>query len=146
MAIDFSKLTSRKLSESKRPPALPIANYPVIITKYEFVEKNRREVLTGAVRYTLKITGEPEDGSLTPGELDGIDLSSRSIRADFYLGNDIDYILKDFLVSMGVDEDVDFQEGCPKVIGLPAIADVQQYLNQRTNETENQVNALRPAD
>lgn len=144
MAVDFSALTRKKVGEAKRPPALPMGNYSGIITKYEFGEKNRKGVLSPIVRYTLKLSG-PADDSIEPSELEGFDLSARQVRADFYLGDDIDYILAGFLKSAGQEEGVEFEEAIPAVVGMEVVVEVQQYLNNRTNETENQVGSLRGA-
>lgn len=144
MAVDFSQLTKKKVGDAKRPPALPMGNYSGIITKYEFAEKNRKGVLSPIVRYTLKLHG-PADDSVDSTELQGVDLNSRQVRADFYLGDDIDYILAGFLKSAGQPEGVEFEEAIPAVVGTEVVVEVQQYLNQRTNEVENQVGNLRGA-
>ena len=56
MAVDFtSQLTRKPLSAVRKPPILPIDNYPGIVKRFEFGDNNRNN--TPYLRYFLSPTG-----------------------------------------------------------------------------------------
>ncbi len=136
---DFSQMVSKRMSEAKRPPALPMAVYPGIVKGWAFGKKNRRGVETDIVRFNCQITDEPEEGAI---DMEGVDPTKRQVNADFYFTDDLDYILAGFLQSCGIADDT-FEVTIPQAVGCEIKIDIGQYLNQRTNQIENQVNSIR---
>lgn len=150
---DFSQLLRKPVNNAKRPPALPADDYPGIIRQYEVGDNNQNK--TPYVRLVIGLldwgANTPEEwlvvdangGSSTVSKSD-IDLSRRQMRRDFYLTDDADWRLAELIKSCGIDtgtEDAprDFEETVPELVGQHVLVEVQQYLNQRTNEIGNQI-------
>lgn len=152
---DFSTLLRRPAAESKRPPALPADDYQGLVKSYQFGDQNQNK--TPYVRYQLGLTdwgpSVPEtweahdpatNRSYTVGKAD-VDLSKRQLRRDFFLTPDALWRLKEFIESCGIevveeaDGTIDYAPLIPQVIGQGVTIEVQQYLNQNSNEFGNQV-------
>lgn len=142
---DFTAWLSRPAGKAVRPPALPVENYPGKIQSYEYGDNNTNK--TPYVRYQLSLTDWPDsipeekrffkdrEGNLVP-----INLQRVRLRRDFFLTDDALWRLDEFLRSCDVDPDGhEYGEVCPQVIGCDVTVEVQQYLNQNTNEIGNQV-------
>lgn len=151
MAVDFSALLKRPSGQAKRPKALAAGNYSARIKGFEVGDKNQNQ--TPYVRFHLALTGWPdtvdESDKLQEGQ-DGqpvpIDLSKRQLSGDIYIrnrdGSDAMYKLDDFLKSCNVALGASYEETLPRVVGCDIIADVQQYINQKTGEAGNQVGRM----
>lgn len=98
MAVDLSKLLSRPVDDAKRPVPLPAGMYTGNIAKFSFDVS--REKKTPFCRFMVNITAA--DQSVDATLLDGIDLSKKQLRKDFYLTPDSEYRLADFLHSCGI--------------------------------------------
>lgn len=99
MAVDLVKLLSKLLDDVKRPSAWPAGTYLGTISKFEFGDNNKNN--TPYARFTVKVTAAGP--GLEPSELEGIDLTKgREFRKDFYLTEDADWRLKEFIESVGV--------------------------------------------
>lgn len=142
---DFSHLLRRPAGKAVRPKALPMELYPGIIKGFEYGDSNRNK--TPYVRFHLGLVGWPDsipDSSRSQPNGDGtpepIDLSKRRFRTDLYTTDDALWRLDEFLRSCGVDLDGrSYEELIPTVVGCNVTVEVQQYLNQTTNEIGNQV-------
>ncbi len=137
--VDFSKLLRKNVSDAKRPPALPAADYPGIIARHELGDQNTNH--TPYVRYHVRLTGPAE--TVDPAELAGIELDKRQMRRDFFLTDDADWRLAEFLKSCGIEtEGRNFEDTISEAVGKTVVVQVQQYLNQKTNEIGNQIGTL----
>lgn len=138
---DFTELLRKPAGEAKEPPVLPQALYPGIISSHEFGDQNQNK--TPYVRYHLKCTGWPEDVEA----LEGVDLSKRNFRKDFYLTEDSLWRLDEFLRSVGIElEGRSYEETIPEAIGKSVNIEVVQSLSQRTNKPMNFVNDIVSAE
>lgn len=156
---DFSKLAKHPAGVAKRPTALPVSSsdpYPGLIKSFEFVEADKRRNpppnYDTIIRMNLALTGWPDgvdegdrEEEVEAGVRRPIDLSKRQMRKDFY-DHRLDQ-LDDFLRSCGIDLGTPdsprpYEEVLPEVVGQSVTIEVQQYLNQRTNEIGNQVGIL----
>lgn len=138
---DFTELLRKPAGEAKEPEPLPQAEFPAIIKSHEFGDNNRNK--TPYVRYHLAYTGWPE--GVEPVE--GIDLTKKTGRKDFYLTEDSLYRLDDFLRGLGIElEGRSYEETIPEAVGMHVIAEVVQQLNQQTNKPFNLINDVRPAE
>ncbi len=154
---DFSKLLKKTAGVAKRPTALPPATadwYPGIVKGYELVPAAENRVpppeYETIIRIHLGLTDWPETGvdesdkqeEVEEGVFRPIDLSKRQLRRDFY-DNSL-HRLDDFIRSCAIDfGDRQYDEVLPEVVGQSVLVEVQQYLNQRTNEIQNQVGGLK---
>lgn len=111
---DFDALLSSTGGDVKRPPTLPSGTYYGIVTKYE--QGKSRDKQTPYYRFHVQIQEAGAD--ISPSDLEGIDLSKKSLRTDFYLTHDAAYRLKDFIESCGIDTS-----------GLPIKAWPQEVMN-----------------
>jgi hypothetical protein len=160
MAVDFtSNLTRRAVSAVRKPPLLPLDNYPGIIRRFEYAESRNK---TPLLRYHIGLSGW---GDNVPDQWDcwdstrnesytvqrsEVNLAAQQLRRDFYLTDDALYRLKEFWESCGVepsdpDQDVVewIQETAPTLVGHPVLVEVQQYTPQSGGDQGNQVGALR---
>lgn len=149
---DFSQLLRKPAGESRRPPTLPADDYPGIIKSYELGDNNINK--TPYVRFAVGLTdwgkNVPDEwqqsdaqGNIIQVSKADIDLSKRQLRRDFFLTDDAYWRLDEFIRSSGVNfEGRDYEEVIPELVGTPVLVEVQQYLNQRNNETGNQIGRL----
>jgi len=122
-----------------------VEHYPGKIQSYEYGDSNANK--TPYVRYQLSLTdwpdGVPEEKRYfkdREGNLVPINLQRVRLRRDFFLTDEALWRLDEFLRSCDVEPDgKDYAEVCPQVIGCDVVIEVQQYLNQNTNEIGNQV-------
>jgi hypothetical protein len=132
--VDFSKLLQKPAGEAKKPPPLPVATFPGVIKSYELGDNNKNK--TPYVRYQIGLTGWPE------GEepIEGLDISKRTMRKDYYLTDESLWRLDEFLRSLGIEgKGRGYDEVLPEAVGASVMAEVQQYMNQDTSELGNQL-------
>jgi len=134
--VDFSKLLDKPAGEAKKPPVLPEGIYGVVIKGYSIDDKNKNK--TPYVRFSVGYTEGPEGV-----ELDGIDLSKRQGRSDFYLTEDALYRLDEFIKSAGVEvKGKSYREIFPELTGTQAKAEVTHFTRQDTGELGDQIRRL----
>lgn len=141
--VDFTSLLKKPAGEAKKPEALGADDYPGIIKSYELGDANKNK--TPYVRFHLACTGWPGEPQLDASDKP-IDLSKRQLRRDFFLTDDALWRLDEFLGSLGIPlEARSYEETLPEAVGQNVIIEVQQYLNQNTNDIGNQVGAVKAA-
>lgn len=134
---DFTSLLSKPVADVKRPEALPAGIYPGVIKGYELGDQNKNK--TPYVRFSLGLTGWPEGAEA----IEGVDLSHRSLRRDYFLTEDALWRLKDLMESLGIKA-ATFADGLPETQGASVQIEVQQYMSQQ-NDIGNQVGAVKAA-
>ncbi len=142
---DFSKLMKAPAGVSKPPKALPMMDAPGIVKSFELLEAPKGRDYETIVRCHLVLTGWgdniPEDEKVeefAPGEFRPIDLTKRRLRRDFY--DNAMYLLDETLRSCNIEPQGQlYEEVLPHLVGARVMVQVQQYLNQNTNVTANQV-------
>jgi hypothetical protein len=131
---DFSQFMSKPAGEAKRPPALPQGDYPGVVKSFELGDANKNK--TPYVRFHLGLTDwaqgvEPEAD---------VELTKRQLRRDYYLTEDALWRLDEFIRSCGVQPaGQTYEEILPSLVGASVTVEVQQQLNQTSNEIFNQV-------
>jgi len=140
MSVDFSKLLSKNMDEAERPKPLPPGTYHGRVTKHSLDASKEKK--TPYVRFELQVVSAGD--GIDPDALDGIDLSKKSLRKDFYLTPDADYRLKEFLKSCGIQTaGRSFAEALPEAINAPVLIDVtQRAATDGSGEFYNDVNKL----
>src|SRR3974390_1161618 len=141
MAVDFKKLLSKNMDEVERPRPLAPGTYYGRIAKFSCdVSKERK---TPYVRLFLSVTSAGEGVDLD--SLNGVDLSKKQLRKDFYLTPDSEYRLKEFLKSCGIQvAGRSFESTLPESINSPVIIEVtQRAATDGSGEFYNDVNALK---
>jgi hypothetical protein len=151
---DFSHLYQRPAGRTPKPRALPADLYPGIISTYSFEEVNRPSMSSGkvpAVRINIKPTGWPDSVPESErflvdedNQKHEIDLTKSQFRTDFVTPEDFTdrswYYFDEFLRSCGLEPDGhNYEELIAQLPGTRVSFEIQQYLNQRTNEIGNQV-------
>lgn len=141
--VDFSSLLRKPAGEAKKPPALPIGDYPAVIKSFELGDQNKNK--TPYVRFHVGLLGWAE--SIPESErIAEVDFSKKQMRRDFFLTEDSLYRLDEFLRSVGVRmEGRNYEEVLPDAIGANVLAEVQQYINQSNSEVGNQIGLLKAA-
>lgn len=78
---------------------------------------------------------------------EAIDLAKRQLRRDFFITEDALWRLDEFLGALGIElTGRSYEETIPEAVGKNVEIEVQQYMNQQTNDIGNQVGALKAAD
>src|SRR5260221_4712227 len=141
--VDFSTLLRKPAGEAKKPPALPIGDYPGVIKSYELGDQNKNK--TPYVRFHVGLLGWADSIPESERQAD-LDLSKRQMRRDYFLTEDALWRLDEFLRSIGVKlEGRSYEEALPDAIGASILAEVQQYINQTNSEVGNQIGLLKAA-
>jgi len=98
MADDFRSLLSKPMDEIERPKPWPAGTYYGSITDHKFdVSAQKR---TPYVRFTIQASSAGDN--IDPSDLEGIDLSKKPLRKDYYLTEDALYRVKAMLESIGI--------------------------------------------
>jgi hypothetical protein len=141
MAVDFKKLLSKNMDESERPRPLAPGTYYGRVTK--FICDVSKEKKTPYVRFLLAVTSAGE--GVDSESLNGVDLSKKQLRKDFYLTNDADYRLKDFIKSCGIQvAGRSFESTLPDTVNAPVIMEVtQRAATDGSGEFYNDVNIIK---
>lgn len=137
MALDLSHLLRKPMGNAVKPQALPPGDYSGIIKSFEYGDNNQNK--TPYVRFHIGLIDWPE--AVSVNERGSTDLSKRSLRRDFFLTDDAQWRLEEFLKSAGQAPDgtTTIEEYIPRVVGSRVTVEVQQYVNQKTSEIGNQV-------
>jgi len=127
MAVDFKKLLSKNMDESERPRPLPPGTYFGRVSKISYdVSKEKK---TPYVRFLLSVTSAGD--GVDEEALNGVDLSKKQLRKDFYMTQDADYRLKDFIKSCGIQvAGRSFESTLPDTMNAPVIMEVTQRAAQ----------------
>jgi hypothetical protein len=127
---------SKPTDSIEKPKPLPAGTYNGVISKYEFGESKEKK--TPYVRYHLTAHSAGED--VDPDSIEGIDLSKKSLRRDFYLTEDAMYRVKDFLDSVGVSTSGrSLGEVIPEAINAAVLISVTQRSSPDGSEIYNDV-------
>lgn len=147
--VDFSLLLKKPSGMALKPQALPPETYPGVIKSFEVGDNNKNK--TPYVRLHCGLTGWPDsidaDGrsqKAPDGTVKAIDLSKRSMRRDMYLTDDALWRLDELLRALGIEGvgQKQYEELLLELVGKQVMIEVQQYLNQQTNEIGNQIGGI----
>lgn len=96
-APDFRTLLSKPADDVKRPKPLPPGTYHGVITQKEFVTSKQKQ--TPGAKFTLKIQQPGAD--IAPEDLEGIDLSSKTLSTTLWLTQDSAFRVVELAKSCG---------------------------------------------
>jgi len=100
---DFGALLSKPAGQIERPKPLPVGTYYGTIGGHLFDESRQKK--TPFVRFTVNLTEPGEEVARDYAEqLAEVDFTKKKLNSDFYLTEDSMYRLRDFLVSLGIDD------------------------------------------
>ena len=141
MAVDFKKLLSKNMDEVERPRPLPPGTYYGRVTK--FTVDVSKEKKTPDVRFFLSVTSAGD--GVDADSLNGVDLSKKQLRKDYYLTQDADYRLKEFIKSCGIQvAGRSFESTLPDTTNAPVIMEVtQRGATDGSGEFYNDVNTMK---
>jgi hypothetical protein len=140
IATDFRSLLAKPADSIEKPKPLPAGTYTGTINKYEYGKSKEKK--TPYVRYFLQINEAGED--VDPVELDGVDLSKKQLRRDYYLTDDAEYRVKELWESCGIDgTGRSLGEILPDLIGCSVIIEVTQRNSEDGLTTYNDVGNLK---
>lgn len=135
---DVRSLLDVPMDEIKKPPVWPVGTYYGFIEKYEPGETAQKK--TKFVRFIFRITRADE--SVPQDMLEGIDVTKRSFRKDFYLMEDKSqhWRLKEFLEKLGINvEGRTMGAALPEVTSKAVKIELTQKANQDNTEMYNEV-------
>lgn len=120
--VDFSHILSKPVDEAKRPPLLPAGTYHGMLGQYQLGE-TKSDKKTPFVRYNVQLTGPGDD--IDPSDLADIDLSKRTLYHDFYLTEDSQFRLREFMESCGLSvSGRSFGETIPELTGAQVLVKI----------------------
>jgi hypothetical protein len=139
----FRQLLSQTTDAVERPKALPTGHYVGIIKTHEFGTSRNKQ--TPYIRFLLGITDPTSD--VDSAELDGIDLSRRELRKDYYITPGALYRLADMLdATLGREEGHSFDERIPQTTGMQVVFGVVQRDSEDGTEKYNDVTTIVAAE
>lgn len=143
MSVNFRDLLSKPTDNIKKPKALPIGTYRgVIVSKAYDVSKQKQ---TPFVRLILQPSMAESD--VAQEDLEGINISSKQLRADFYLTDDASYRVLDLAKGLGIPtEGRSLGEVIEDLPNHNVLIAVTQQLSQDGSEVYNNVNKLTALD
>lgn len=123
----------------KRPQPIPkSAGYPGRIASY--TPGTSRVKQTPYIRFSIALTGQwPDD--IAEHDKEGVKLEGKTLNADYYLTEDALYRLVDLIKALGHDSG-SIEENLPSLVGAEVLVDVDQQLDNASNEVFNRVNGL----
>lgn len=129
MAVRFSELLSKNTDNVERPKPYPAGHYYGKLGKFTLGDQNQNK--TPYVRFPVTAVSPGED--IDPADLEGINLGKKQFRSDFFLTEDAEYRLKEFLKSLGLNvQGRSFGEILPETPG----ADVYFELTSQPSDRE----------
>jgi len=139
--VDFRSLLDKPAGEAEKPKPLPAGDYPATIMSWLTDNKNKKQ--TPYVRFTFKVNGLPEDASPEDFQrADGtpMDLSKLKFSRDYYLTDDALWRLDKLLEDLGIEtSNRSYGETIPETVGMEVMIEIQQQMNQETDQVYNQV-------
>ena len=140
---NFAELLNKPAGEAKKPPVLDAGDYPGVIKSYEMGESSQKK--TPYVRFMVGLTGWPEGAEPQTRE-DGtpIDLSTKTLRRDFFITDDALWRFDEFLRAIGIDPTGrTYADLLPETVGAGVLAEVRQGMNQNSNDLFNEIAGLK---
>lgn len=137
--VDFSKLLSKPIDDVSKPKPLPRGTYTGQVSGFEYAESKEKK--TPFVRYTLKVHAPGED--VDTDDLEGITVAGKTLRKDFYLTDDSQWRVKEFLESCGIaTSGRSLGETIPDAVNVQVMIEVTQRPGQDPSEIYNDVGTL----
>lgn len=131
---DFKALLGKSMTDVKRPPVIPAGTYSGNIKGYKIEESSKKK--TPFVGFTVRLMAPGDDiesSDLTDPEGNPIQISGKEMSrngCDFYLTPDSEWRLKEFLASLGIEENKTFGEALPETTNAEVIVTVGHQTNQ----------------
>lgn len=126
--VDLKSLLSKPMDDVKPPVPLPAGTYHGVVKGQSFGESRQKKTPFVRYEFTLHSAGDDVDAS----QLEGVDLSTKSPRFDFYLTDNSDFRLKDFLTSVGVKtEGRSLGECIAEAVGCEVVLTIIQRYDEK---------------
>ena len=139
MTVDFKTLLSKPADSVERPKPLPAGTYHGLITSYKYDESQQKKTPYVRLNLVTHRAGEDVDAEL----LNGVDLSKKQLRRDYFLTDDAMFRLKDLIESCGVQTTGrSMGELVPELLNKAVIISVVQRPSQDGSELYNDVKEL----
>lgn len=139
---DFSTILNKPTDSITKPKAIPAGTYHGMATAHELGESMKQK--TPFVRYLLRLTAA--DASIAPELLEGVDITKKQLRKDFFLTEDAQYRLIEAIESCGVQKTgMSLGQIIPQLCNRPLMIEVTQRLSEDGQETYNDVKTIRGA-
>lgn len=138
MPVNFSSLMNKPVGEVKRPVALPQGTYYGVISGHELVESGKKK--TPGVQINGTLTHAHEDVDLNRSD-DGQPLDPNGKRfprsgTTFWISEDSEYRLVDFITSFGI-EPSNYGQMLPQLAGQSVMLDIieKPIVDESTGES-----------
>lgn len=139
MSQSFRELLSQSSDQIERPRALADGHYIGKITGHEFGQSRQRQ--TAYVRFVL--VPEEATGDVEVGANEGIDLSRKELRKDFYITPSAIYRLSDMLDAvLGEQIGVPLDQRIPETRGASVMFQVGHRNSDDGKEVYNEIGTI----
>ena len=141
--VDLKSLLSKPMDEVKAPKSLPQGTYHALVKAQSFGESKAKKTPYCRYEFAIQGAGDDVDHSL----LEGVDLSTKTLRYDFYLTENSEFMLKQFLEAVGIKtQGRSLGECIPEAIGMAVMLDVTiRYDEKDMTRSYNDVSQVRAA-
>lgn len=132
MAGNFADILNRSTDTIEKPKPLPGGEYLLIINKYSLGESQQKKTPYVRIEFSIGAPGADVDQSL----LQGIDLSKKGQKDDFYLTEDSLYRVVEFMTrDLGINgTGRTLSQMLPEVVGKQVIASIKQVPSQKPGD------------
>lgn len=143
MTADFSAILNKPTDSITKPKAIPSGTYYGMAISHE-LDETRNDNKTPLVRYIIKLTAAGPD--IAAELLEGIDITKKQLRKEFFLSEDAQYRLIEAIESCGVQKTgMSLGQIIPQLCNRPLMIEVSQRLSKDGTETYNDVKTIRGA-
>lgn len=136
--LDFRQLLKKNSTEVERPKLLPDGHYYGLIGTHSFGKSSQKQ--TPFVRFMVQAVEVTDD--VDPETLEGINISQRELRADYYITQAALSRLSDMLDAVVGEPERSIEERIPETRGLPVLIFIGHRDNEAGTQSYNEVKAL----
>lgn len=137
-SVNFRELLKQNSTQIERPKALPVGHYYAVITGNSFDLSRQKQ--TPFARFMLKLEAPADD--VDAEEINGIDVTRRELRKDYYITPGALYRLSDMLDAVVGDPERDLEERIPETRNVRVLIKVTQRENETKTEIFNDIDTI----
>lgn len=132
--MSFADILNKPVQSAEKPRPVPPGSYMLRIKGREIGESQQKKTPFVRFFYTIEAPGP----DVNMAQLDGVDLTKKTLRDDFYLTDDALYRLREFLENaLGLNcSNESFGQVLVKTDGLRVIGNVKQVASKREGSTD----------
>jgi len=147
MAPNFKALLTKNLDDVRKPEPIPEGSYKGMVKSFSYESSARKQ--TPFVRFVVTVMEAMQgvDADDLETALQGQPITSKTLRADFYLTDEALFRLKDFLASLGIDtRGKTLDESIPEALRQEVLIDVTRQPSEDGSTFYNNISKITGAE